>query len=47
MAFGFTPKFEQSLDLNDLNPEHYLVIALDAAQQLEWAITIIPVRAVL
>jgi rhomboid protease GluP len=39
MAFGFTPKFEQSLDLNGLNPEHYLVIALDAAKQLDWTIT--------
>jgi rhomboid protease GluP len=38
MAFGFTPKFEQPLDLNGLNPEHYLVIALDAVQQLEWTI---------
>jgi rhomboid protease GluP len=38
MAFGFTPKFEQSLDLNGLNPEHYLVVALDAAHQLEWKI---------
>ena len=39
MAFGFTPKFEQSLDLNGLNPEHFLVIALNAAQQLEWNVT--------
>jgi rhomboid protease GluP len=38
MAFGFTPKFEQSLDLNGLDPEHYLVIALDVAKQLEWNI---------
>lgn len=38
MAFGLTPKFEQSLDLNGINPEHYLVIALDAAKQLEWDI---------
>ncbi|HTD99412.1 MAG TPA: rhomboid family intramembrane serine protease [Mucilaginibacter sp.] len=41
MAFGFTPKFEQSLDLNGLNPEYYLVIALDAAKQLDWTINYI------
>src|ERR1700761_6952683 len=41
MAFGFTPKFEQSLDLNGLNPEKYLVIALDAAKQLDWGINYI------
>jgi rhomboid protease GluP len=39
MAFGFTPKFEQLLDLNGLTPEHYLVIALEAAKQLDWTIT--------
>ncbi|HVS92779.1 MAG TPA: rhomboid family intramembrane serine protease [Mucilaginibacter sp.] len=39
MAFGFTPKFEQSLYLNGLNPEHYLAIAIDAAKQLGWNTT--------
>ncbi len=39
MAFGFTPKFEQSLDLNGLDAEHYLVIALEAAKQLGWDTT--------
>jgi rhomboid protease GluP len=38
MAFGFTPKYEQSLDLNGLDPEHYLVISLDAVKQLDWSI---------
>lgn len=38
MAFGFTPKFEQELDLNGLDPEHYLVIALAAVKQLDWPI---------
>ena len=36
MAFGFTPKFNESLYLDDLSPEHYLVVALEAAKQLEW-----------
>ena len=38
MAFGFTPKFEQALDLNGLNPAHYLVTALEAATRLQWDI---------
>jgi len=38
MAFGFTPKFEQDLDLNGLDPKHYLAIALDTANQLGWKI---------
>ena len=39
MAFGFTPKYEQSLDLNGLDPQHYLAIALDAAKGLDWNVT--------
>jgi rhomboid protease GluP len=38
MAFGFTPKFEQELDLNGLDPEHYLFIAIQAAKNLNWKI---------
>jgi rhomboid protease GluP len=38
MAFGITPKFEQTLELNGLDPKHYLAIALTAAKQLEWKI---------
>lgn len=38
MAFGFTPKFEQELDLNGLDPKHYLAIALEAVKQLDWKI---------
>ncbi len=39
MAFGFTPKFEQDLDLNDLDPKHYLAIALDTIKQLDWRVS--------
>jgi len=39
MAFGFTPKFEESLDLNGLSPDRYLAIALEAARQLGWNTT--------
>lgn len=38
MAFGFTPKYEQSLNLNGFDPEHYLVIALQTAKELDWSI---------
>ena len=41
MAFGFTPKFEQDLDLNGLDPQHYLAIALDTVKQLGWTINYI------
>jgi len=39
MAIGFTPKYEQSLNLNGIDPNHYLVIAIDAAKQLGWNVT--------
>ena len=34
----FTPKFEQDLDLNGLDPKHYLAIALITAKHLDWKI---------
>ena len=36
MAFGFTPKFEQTYDLNGITPHHYLAIAVAAARDLGW-----------
>ena len=39
MAFGFTPKFEQDLELNGLDPKHYLAIALETAKSLGWKIS--------
>jgi rhomboid protease GluP len=38
MAFGFTPKFEQSVELNGFDDRQYLVIAIAAAKQLKWEI---------
>ena len=38
MAFGFTPKFEQDLDLNGLDPKHYLALALITVKHLDWKI---------
>jgi rhomboid protease GluP len=39
MAFGFTPKFEQDLDLNGLDPKHYLALALITVKHLDWKIS--------
>ncbi|MHB8206571.1 rhomboid family intramembrane serine protease [Mucilaginibacter sp.] len=39
MAFGFTPKFEQDLELNGLDPRHYLAIALETVKELGWKIS--------
>jgi len=39
MAFGFTPKFEDNLSLNGLEPRQYIVIALEAAKQIDWEIS--------
>ena len=38
MAFGFTPKFEQDLELNTLDTQHYLAIALITVKELDWKI---------
>ena len=38
MAFGFTPKFEQSVDLYGFDPTHYLAIALDVVNQFGWSV---------
>lgn len=39
MALGFTPKFEQSYNIDGLPPQHYLVIAIEAAKNLKWDIS--------
>lgn len=36
MSFGFLPKHVRTLPLGDLTPEHFLVIALGAAEKLNW-----------
>jgi len=38
MAFGFPPKYEQTTELNGLNPQYYLAVALKAAKSLNWNI---------
>jgi rhomboid protease GluP len=39
MAFGFTPKFEQDLELNGLDPKHYLTITLETIKSLDWKVS--------
>jgi rhomboid protease GluP len=38
MAFGFTPKFQQTYSLSGIAPQHTLVIAVKAAKKLGWDI---------
>lgn len=41
MAFGFSPKHTQEFQLLNLDKEHFLVLALEAAQQLNWNVSYI------
>jgi rhomboid protease GluP len=36
MAFGFPPKYEQVINLDGYDVQHYLAIAIDAVKQLGW-----------
>nr|WP_294862471.1 rhomboid family intramembrane serine protease [uncultured Fluviicola sp.] len=38
MAFGFSPKYNQDLPLDDLRTEQFLVLAIEAAKKLGWNI---------
>lgn len=38
MAFGFSPKYTQDINLDNLSPEQFLVLALEAAKNLGWNI---------
>jgi rhomboid protease GluP len=39
MAFGFSPKYIQEFDFKDLNKNHFLVIAIEAANKLNWNVS--------
>jgi rhomboid protease GluP len=41
MAFGFSPKHTEEYTLDDLNKEHFLVMAWEAASRLNWDVTFI------
>lgn len=36
MAFGVSPKFEKEFELEELNQQEFLVIAIEAAKELSW-----------
>jgi rhomboid protease GluP len=36
MAFGLSPKYVQDLPLDDLTPEQFLVLAIEAVKKLDW-----------
>ena len=44
MAFGFSPKHEQTVELDNLTKEEFLVIATEAVKQLEWNLSSISVK---
>jgi len=39
MAFGLPPKYEQQLQLNGLNDQYYLAVALQAIKNLDWRVS--------
>jgi rhomboid protease GluP len=39
MAFGLTPKYIEQIELGELTNKQFLVLAIEAAQQLKWGIT--------
>lgn len=41
MAFGFSPKYKQEINLNNFGKEHFLTLAIEAANKLEWNISFI------
>jgi rhomboid protease GluP len=41
MAFGFSPKHIQELQLDNLDKEHFLVLALEAANKLNWNVSFV------
>src|SRR5579859_5576009 len=38
MAFGFSPKYQHEIPLNDLPSEHFLVLGIESAKKLGWDI---------
>jgi rhomboid protease GluP len=41
MAFGFSPKNVQEYNLDNLDKEHFLVFAIEAASELDWNVSFI------
>jgi rhomboid protease GluP len=38
MAFGFSPKYQVEVSLNDLTKEQFLLLGVESAKKLEWNI---------
>lgn len=41
MAIGFTPKYEEQINLEDISKEDFLIIAIETCKKLEWSINYI------
>jgi rhomboid protease GluP len=41
MAFGFSPKHIREIELDGLKKEHFLVLAIEAAQKMEWNVSFV------
>ncbi|MFQ3578589.1 MAG: hypothetical protein SNJ71_00430 [Bacteroidales bacterium] len=41
MAFGFSPKHVQDYQLDNLDKEHFLVFAIEAAFKLDWSVSFV------
>jgi len=41
MAFGFSPKHVQDYQLDNLDKEHFLVFAIEAAFKLDWNVSFV------
>ncbi len=41
MAFGFSPKHVQDFQLDNLDKEHFLVLAIEAALKLDWEVSFV------
>src|SRR5436190_7404059 len=41
MAFGFSPKYKESIALDNLNQSQFLVLAVEALKKLKWEISYI------
>lgn len=41
MAFGFSPKYVQDLQLDNIDKEHFLVLAIEASSKLNWNVSLV------
>jgi len=41
MAFGFSPKYIQDFNLENIDKEHFLILAIEAAYKLDWNVSFV------